>query len=199
MTRTNLIHGIGVNDAEYVVKKIIKGKEISCPYYATWKTMIQRCYSSKLHDRCPTYIGCSVCDEWLFFMCFRRWMMQQDWESGQLDKDIINPGNKIYSPSNCCFVLQDINKLLTDSNAARGKYPQGVYLNVAAKKFQAYMKVSGVKKSLGYYFNPEDASKAYIEAKTTHILSIAKKQNDIRVRNGLIKHANILKAGFDNG
>lgn len=196
MSRTRLIYGIGISDADYTVKKITNNKEISCPYYRTWKAMMRRCYSDKFHQMCPTYIGCSVHEEWLSFMAFRAWMIKQDWKGKQLDKDITKPGNKIYSPSFCVFVTQDINKLLTDSAAIRGKYPQGVYFNKFANKFQAYIKINGIKKSLGYFSGPGKAAKAYVNAKYSHIIEIAKEQLDPRIKSGLILHANKLKLGI---
>lgn len=53
-------------------------------------------------------------------------MLTKDWQGNQLDKDILNPGNKEYSPDNCIFVTQDINLLLNSRAKCRGKYPQGV-------------------------------------------------------------------------
>ena len=35
--------------------------------YKSWKSMLQRCYDSKYHERQPTYIDCEVCNEWLCF------------------------------------------------------------------------------------------------------------------------------------
>lgn len=196
MSRTKYIHGVGLNDADYIVKKTVKGREVCCPYYSAWKHMLSRCYSKKLQDRCPTYKGCSVCGEWLYFMNFRAWMIGQDWKGKQLDKDIIKPYNKIYSPENCVFVDQSLNKLLTNSAAIRGKYPQGVYLNKNSNKYQAYIKIEGIKKSLGYFNDVTIAAKAYIKAKYDHILSIASKQTDERVKAGLMLHAEIMKAGY---
>jgi len=75
MTRAKYVYGVGLNDADYTVKKIVGGREVSCPYYASWKGMMARCYSERLQDRCPTYKGCYVCGEWLYFMSFRSWMI----------------------------------------------------------------------------------------------------------------------------
>jgi hypothetical protein len=196
MIKTRLVSGVGINDAPYSVRTMEHGAFVSCPYYDCWKDMLYRCYSKKLHDRCPTYIGCSVHHEWHRFMNFREWMITQDWQGNNIDKDIIEPGNKVYSSKTCCFVPQSLNKLLTDSASNRGKYPIGVYLNKAAGRFQAYMKISGVKRSLGYYTTPEEASDVYLAAKAEHICDEARCQEDVRIRNGLIKHAEMLLAGY---
>ena len=195
MKRTKLVYGIGRNDANYTVRKVVDGSEVSCPYYRAWRSMVQRCYSKCLHDRSPRYDGCSVSDEWLSFMSFREWMAAQDWQGKHLDKDIITPNNKIYSADTCRFIDQGLNKLLTDSAKIRGKYPIGVYLNRHANKFQAYIKKYGVRKSLGYFKTPEEAAIVYRKAKTSHIIKIALEQTDRKVRDGLILHAsNILGA-----
>jgi len=41
--------------------------------YATWTSMLQRCYDVKFKINLPTYIGCSVCGEWLNFQTFAEW------------------------------------------------------------------------------------------------------------------------------
>ena len=73
MKSKKLVYGVGINDADYVVKKFetigyvngkIKRKLVwICPYYSAWTSMLVRCYSTKYQDRCPTYKGCSAsCD-----------------------------------------------------------------------------------------------------------------------------------------
>lgn len=83
--------------------------------YDTWKAMLQRCYSEKEHERHPTYIGCEVYEGWHNFQNFAKWYdnnyYEVDNEKMCLDKDILNKGNKIYSPDTCIFVPETINKL----------------------------------------------------------------------------------------
>ena len=134
-----LVWNIGINDADYSVEKKTSwyenGKQKQkrvwvCPFYEKWRPMLQRCYSEKFQNKRPTYKGCSVCQEWLTFSNFKAWMEQQDWYGKELDKDILFPGNKIYSPDTCIFVDQGVNKFLIESNAARGKYMVGVHLSL---------------------------------------------------------------------
>lgn len=122
--KRSLLFGIGINDASYVTQKyeyidgrtpsgIRKRKSVwKCPYYVKWKSMIERCYSTKYLETRPTYRGCTVCEEWLLFSNFREWMLTQDWEGNQLDKDLLFLGNKIYSPETCCFISGTINSFL---------------------------------------------------------------------------------------
>lgn len=124
------VYGHGVNDADYVIERRINGKRVGCPIYRTWANMLERCYSDKFHVRQSTYIGCEVCDEWLTFSNFKRWMMVQDWQGKQLDKDIRVKGNKIYSPNTCLFVTKAENTI-----EARAKHysfisPSGEVVNI---------------------------------------------------------------------
>ena len=90
--------------------------------------MLTRCYSKKYLESYPSYIGTSVCSEWLSAKAFRKWMEQQDWHGKCLDKDIIVPGNKLYSPETCAFVLPATNSFVIACDARRGDYPIGVSL-----------------------------------------------------------------------
>lgn len=81
--------------------------------YVCWKSMLERCYSEKLHKRKPTYQDCYVCQEWHNFQNFADWFSKnysyETMHKWQLDKDIIVPGNRVYGPDTCCFVPNDIN------------------------------------------------------------------------------------------
>lgn len=39
-------------------------------------------------------------------------MIKQDWADKQLDKDLINPNNKLYSPETCFFISGTLNRML---------------------------------------------------------------------------------------
>ena len=100
------VFGVGyVGDGEFKTKIADKHTKI----YQTWSSMLRRCYDKKYQARQPTYIGCSVCDEWHNFQVFAEWMSKQDYEGKHLDKDIRTKGNKVYSPDNCMFVMQAEN------------------------------------------------------------------------------------------
>jgi len=195
ISKRNPIYGVGINDAGYKAHIASSNKTLVCPYYIRWSNMIKRCYSDEFHDRNPTYIECSVCDEWLLFSNFKSWMVKQNWEGMELDKDVIFPDNKLYSPDTCCFIPKSLNALLTDSGSSRGKYPQGVSWHKATKKFQARVRFNGKQASLGYYKGPEEASEAYIKAKTAIIIKYLSEQTDTRIANGLGLHVDLLIKG----
>lgn len=81
--------------------------------YALWYQMLRRCYDKKQHQRTrgKSYADCVVCDRWLNYSNFARDITllfgYENWlnKTGYcLDKDTINPGNKVYSRKNCCFI-----------------------------------------------------------------------------------------------
>ena len=176
--KRKLAYGIGVNDANYLVKPTVNGKCIVCQFYRIWQHMLYRCYSAKYHHKFPTYIDCTVCDEWLTFSNFRSWMITQDWKGKELDKDILVQGNKVYSPETCMFVSQAINSLITDRKASRGIYPQGVCFDKQIGKYKAQVNINGSRKNLGRYSTTEQAFKAYKYAKYAIIRSIELKQSE---------------------
>jgi hypothetical protein len=186
--------GVGINDAWYMVKPIIQGKRYYCPYYSKWHGMINRCYWGKYHDKKPTYRDCTVCDEWLRFSVFKKWMTEQDWKGKELDKDIIKPGNKIYSPENCRFVTSELNILLSDSIRMRGQHPRGVTLSSRCSSYAARVNDNGKPVTIGYFSTPELASDAYVEAKSLLIHKAANNQKDPAIAAGLMLHAKLLNA-----
>lgn len=189
------VYGVGINDADYVTHIIISKERVYCPYYATWKSMLMRCYSAKYQVKRPTYAGCSVTPEWLNFMTFRSWMVRQDWQGKQLDKDIQFPGNKIYGPNTCVFVSMEINNLLCGRASARGKYPQGVCFDKQTGKFLSSMTTGGKSKHIGRFDTPRAASAAYRKTKRLLIIATALTQTDARIRRGLMLHSKLFAEG----
>lgn len=194
--KIKMVYGKGINDADYIVqiKEIIqKGKRNQrlvwiCPYYIRWKDMLSRCFSEKFHAKNPTYIGCTVCDEWLTFSNFRVWMEKQDWEGKQLDKDLLVKGNKIYSPTTCVFVSKEVNRFLLESTATRGKYKIGVCWHKRDGKFAATCRdpFALKQKHLGYFLTEEEAHQTWLSEKLEHAKRLAALQPDERVAKAII-------------
>lgn len=182
------VYGVGINDADYPVARKVRGRQIICPIYSTWRNMIKRCYCKKYLASKPTYIGCSVCDEWLIFSNFKSWMDKQDWQGKQLDKDIIKIGNKVYSPETCAFVDRGTNMFLVDAGAIRGNYHAGVYLYGRYNKFSVNCGNPFTKKRdfLGYFDCEKQATAAYIAKKKEHAIRLAGLQTDKRVADALM-------------
>jgi len=187
-------HGVGVNDSNYQTQPTVNGKKVTCPFYTAWTGMMRRCYSEKYQLKNPTYIGCTVDPVWHSFMVFRSWMIKQDWKEKQLDKDILIPGNKVYSPDTCVFVSCQINSLLTDSAACRGRYHMGVTWLKARGKFHARIKYYGKQNHLGYFDTEEAAYAVARKAKAEHITNIAQTQLE-PIRSALLHHARLFSDG----
>lgn len=173
------LYGVGVLGTKYRAR--INGKFMK--EYYTWAHMIERCYDEKLKLKQPAYKDVMCCEEWLLYENFYEWLHSQEnfdkWYNGKrwaLDKDILNKGNKIYSPENCCLIPQSVNCLFLKREASRGKYPIGVRYEEG--KFRAICKNSIIGKSeeLGCYPIMEEAFNVYKNRKETIIKQIAEKE-----------------------
>ncbi len=148
--------------------------------YTKWNSMIKRCYSKKSIEHRPTYQVCTVDERWHNLQVFGAWYEEnfkphmQDWE---LDKDILEKGNKIYSPETCGLVPQEINTLFIKSNKIRGEYPIGVYKNPGGgKKFKV---CSPFKDGSDKYCDSiEEAFQTYKIDKEQHIKNKADEWKD---------------------
>ena len=194
-----LVFGVGVNDLGYRVhvredvtenggKRTWKTVFL-CKYYAAWKHMLERCYSKKYQESYPTYIGTSVCSEWLSATAFKKWMEQQDWQDKSLDKDIILPGSKLYSPDTCAFVLNATNLFVIARDACRGDYPIGVNLCKPTGNYKAQCNnpFTGKQEYLGYFSTPEEAHEAWRKRKHELAQLVAARESDPRVVEALKK------------
>lgn len=162
------LHGVGYNSGS---KHPIRENNKKTELYSLWTAIIQRCYSAKFQSRHPTYIGCTVAEEWHNFQNFAEWYTNHKFYGlgYHLDKDLLFINNTVYSPKTCTLVPRVINNLLSDSRASRGDLPQGVYFDKEVKKYKAQINISGKVINLGRYSNPNEASKAYIKHKERHV------------------------------
>lgn len=186
--KNKLVFSVGINDADYPVTEHENGKRVwMCPYYQTWASMIRRSYSCKFKQERPTYEGVTVCEEWWSFMCFRKWMIQQDWDSKCLDKDILFEGNKVYCPDTCVFVDGVVNSFILDCTVARGELPVGVCWNKRNKKFQSQCSnpFSKKKEYLGSFNCPNEAHEVWKKRKYELACQLADMQTDNRVAEAL--------------
>lgn len=136
--------------------------------YTKWTDMLCRCYSEQSLARSPAYIGVTVCDEWLNFQNFAQWYTDNVIEGYEIDKDFMRNGNKVYSPSTCCFIPVVLNNLLRlpRSNGMAGvkKLNSGMFCAVAS--------LSGKRLSLGTYDTEQQAHAAWKHKKVDHLYDI---------------------------
>ena len=174
----NLVYGHGFNDRS--ISSVSFGK--STKEYSNWKRMLERCYSKAMQEKCPTYKKCFVDDKFKSFSYFYEWWQKQigfglkGWE---LDKDLLIKGNNIYSEESCVFLPQEINKILTNRKASRGKYPIGVNFELKSNKLRSQISINGKRKFLGYFDSEIHAFNAYKLAKEMHMKDIAEKYKGI--------------------
>lgn len=144
--------------------------------YNVWNNMLRRCYDKKYQQKEPSYIGCTVCDEWHNFQTFAIWFEKNYYEIDNnmaLDKDILVKNNKIYSPDTCIFVPKKINSLFTNNKNKRGELPLGVRI-LPSGKYQAYCNNGDNKwTTIGTYDTQEEAFQAYKQYKESTIRRIA--------------------------
>lgn len=146
--------------------RILRKPETS---YETWTSMLERCYKNE--KSFPAYFGvCSVCDEWLNFQSFAEWFENNKYEVDErlhIDKDILFPGNKVYSPNMCLLVPQRINMLFLHKSNNSG-LPNGINKTKTNKYNASYC-----GKSLGTFSTLEEAYSVYAQNKENAIKKIA--------------------------
>ena len=160
------VFGAGINDVYLSADNLY--------VYQRWTRLLRRCYDPKYTNRFPTYQQCSVCDEWLVFSNFKAWFDDNYIEGYEIDKDIIGGNSKVYSPETCCFVPQEINKLLIKADSRRGQYPIGVSYHKKKNKYRVCLAHKSKILHIGYFNTVEEAFNAYKADKEAYIKAIAK-------------------------
>jgi len=172
--KRSLIFGVGIND--WVGNTWVGGKVIR--EYQLWQGMLERCFCEKYKQKYPTYKDVTCSHEWLSMTKFIEDVSKmkgyglKGWE---LDKDILQKGNKLYSKDTCCFVPLEVNILLTKRDKSRGEYPVGVDFHKVSGKFRAKLTINGKQKHLGLFPTPEEAFQVYKLAKEAQIKVVAEK------------------------
>jgi len=77
-----------------------------------WRDILKRCYSERITLKEKSYINAIVCDEWHNFQNFSKWYKNNYVKGYQLDKDLKNPGMKVYGPDCCLFLPKDVNSFI---------------------------------------------------------------------------------------
>ena len=147
--------------------------------YVLWCNMLERCYSTSLKKKCPTYEGCECSENFKSYEYFYEWCNKQvgfDNKDWHLDKDLLIKGNKVYSESTCVFIPQEINQVLVKHESMRGEHPIGVHWSNTNKAFVAMVsKSTGKREYLGLFNTELEAFNAYKTAKEAFVKEKANK------------------------
>jgi hypothetical protein len=172
---SGLVCGIGISD-DGKYQKWVNHKDTR--EYSMWLKMIARCYAD--YNRQPTYDGCTVSDEFLYFQTFAEFYNQNKWTDELLlipDKDILTHGkSKVYSRDTILFVDKFINTIFTRRQNHRGNLPIGVSERKYPSGTVKYVPVCneyGKCIYLGTYFTPQEAFVKYKEEKERYIKEVA--------------------------
>lgn len=173
----NKIYGVGIND--YAKKIWVGGKHIKS--YNVWIDMLRRCFDVKFQNSYPTYIGCSVCDEWHSFKNFKEWFDKNyRWDLDdigiklELDKDLLSGESKVYSPDTCVFLPNKVNTFLINKQSNNTSGYTGVSWHKNTSKWRANIGEfnNGKRKHLGLFKNIEDARDAYNKAREIECIKV---------------------------
>ncbi len=174
---------------------MVGGKQVVTKEYRLWCNMLNRCYGEKYQQKCPTYSGCLVSENFKYFQYFAKWCQSQigfGLAMYQLDKDILTRGNKVYSETTCVFVPRRINNLLIKSDTIRGEHPIGVSYDSRDHVYRAYCKDGSYNmKHLGFFDCAESAFnvyKVYKEALIRRVATDHKSSIDPRVFDALMSY-----------
>ena len=171
LTMRRLILGVGINDAEYMISYRVDGRMVRCPFYAKWADMMKRGHSDAHKANHSAYKDCTVDARWHRFSAFKMWMEKQDWRGKELDKDLLLPGNKVYSPETCCFISKETNNALRVTRSKHSDFPPGV--SVAGDRYKAELGFKKFKKHIGCFDTQEEAGSAYRIHKARHLRNLA--------------------------
>lgn len=188
-----LAYGVGIDD---------------CPVgtvdaaHIVWLAMMERVYDQDSANPRPTYDDCLVDPCWHLYSDFKRWFDANHIADYQLDKDILQPGNALYSPDTCVFVPPYINQAVR----WRRKMPKSGYPGVRA--FAGWWYASIMHKGiLTDHESRKNALEAHcdwqrMKADTIddHLHHYLKEvAPDLRVVRALIKYADLLRSNADQG
>ena len=170
------VFGVGIVGKEYPFRDE-NGKVVRS--YVTWKGMLERCYSEKRLEKYPTYRGCSVCEEWLYYPNFKKWYDEHYYEvEGErmhLDKDLKVVKNKIYSPDACVFLPNAINVFFSHGHNYRNReLPTGLSIHPTAGLAckTPYGNIYGIS-------SIEEGMRIYKEAKEKKCKELAEEYKDL--------------------
>ena len=162
--------------------------------YKIWYSMLERCYSEKVHNVRNTYKDCEVSENVKSYEYFYQSANKQvgfNVKGFDLDKDLLTKGCKVYSENSCVFLPSEINTLIIKCDKVRGDCPVGVTYHKSSNNYAAQISMFGKRKHLGMFNTKLEAFNSYKKAKECHIKELANKwesEIDERAYNALMNY-----------
>lgn len=186
-----LTYGVGVDDSP-------EGTLDAA--HVTWLAMIKRVYHKDPANPLPTYVDCSVHPSWHLYSGFKQWFDANHVAGYQLDKDILQPGNKTYSPDTCVFVPHFINQAVV----WKRKQPKSGYhgVNAFAGQWYASLMHKGETTDGESRVDALEAHCDWLRMKADAIddhlhYYLKETAPDLRVIRALIKYADLLRSNAE--
>lgn len=159
-----------------------------------WESMLERVYSDKHSQPQSTYFNTKVGEIWHSCQNFSEWvegnrfsnLRDFNGEMYQLDKDILIPKNKTYSPDTCCFVPRELNTFF------RNSYKSGEYgtlgVHKRGKGFRSFCRNPFTGKNMisVQRGSKEEAQEDYIKNKT-HVAKLLSDKWDGKVEERVVE------------
>ena len=149
-----------------------------------WSHMNDRCYAPYVTNEKPSYLECV--NHFKDVNSFLDWchdspgfLEVHDNQKWGLDKDILNQGNKIYSPQNCCFVPEFVNNVFLIRNAKRGNFPCGVTQTYKSSTYKARCHTFSGRLEVSGFKTPLSAHMKWAELKAGHTLEVAERYKSL--------------------
>lgn len=204
----NLCRDIKSEGGKWVRSYVEDSKQYHTKAGLLYERLTQRCLTGGAYSKkFSTYLDCE--NHFEDFQSFTEWCQSQPGyflhNGGKpwcLDKDILVPGNKIYSPETCCFVPEFINVLFVNKiNTTKHNLPLGVSPHL--KKYRARCSTMKGRLHLGMFETPHAAHQAWQKAKICHILDSAEKYLELEgsqefVHSAILRRADAIRIDFEN-
>jgi len=196
-------------DGYYVQQYTVDGKRKNTRLYNLWDSLSKRSNPTrKFLERFPSYEGCE--NKFTTFQSFAVWCVSQDGYTEvdsnnkvwHLDKDVLYPGNKIYSPTTCCFVPEEVNCALTYCTQARGDFPLGVYsrkLKSGKTVYRSTTRIAGERVNVGPFTTAELAHRHWQLSKIEAFVTLREKYSEYpNIFAGLSRHIESIYTDYNN-
>lgn len=176
----------------------LDGVKVNTYSGSVWGGITNRCkLGSSAQAGAPCYVG--VENKFKDFQSFTDWHINQiGYGKGyHIDKDILFPDSRCYSPENCVLVPRVINNLVKSTQKKSG-LPTGVFTN--GTNYRACITLDYNSINLGTFKTVEEAVDTYNKAKVQSLAEMAelwKEQIDPRVYEALTNPLNLMREKHD--